>query len=77
MAKTILTITCESTDGTTWQQQIVNEKDIKKTHEVIDDAHTWTQAFIKEWNQTNHPRNIAALQVTDADNNPIVTVQRD
>jgi uncharacterized membrane protein len=77
MAKTTLTVTCECTEGTTWQQQIINEKDIKKTPEVIDNAHTWTQEFIKQWNQMNHPRNIAALQITDEDNNPIVIVQKD
>ena len=38
MTKTIITLTTTQIDDTVISQQISNEKDIRKTHTVIDDC---------------------------------------
>ena len=65
MAKTIITLTTTQIDDTVISQQISNEKDIRKTHTVIDDLANYLPIFEKEFDKVNPTNKLKKVIATD------------
>lgn len=65
MAKTIITLTTTQIDDTVISQQISNEKDIRKTHTVIEDLANYLPIFEKEFDNANPTNKLKKVIATD------------
>jgi hypothetical protein len=65
MAKTIITLTTTQENDTVITQQIENEKDIKKTHTVIDDLAAYLPIYEREFDKANPNNKLKMVVATD------------
>ena len=65
MAKTIITLTTTQENDTVVTQQIENEKDIRKSHHVIDELANYLPLFEKEFDKANPNNKLKQVIATD------------
>ena len=65
MTKTIITLTTTQENDTVVTQQIENQKDIRKSHLVIDELANYLPVFEKEFDKANPNNKLKQVIATD------------